>query len=1168
MVEVIDERFTYKDHAISEGGQARVYRGYDLKDEVPVAIKIFDLDPELLDDFVLAWQTELAAYRGLPKHDHLANVVAHGRLESGVPYIVLEWLDTDLLQALNDRQIEGWDDFWPVARDILSGLAVIHRHEMIHRDLKPRNVLVSQDGRFRIADFGTARLRPTTDFVNTFAFHGSIPYSPPEFGTLSPTAAYDVYSFAVLVTGCLAGRDLTTQSEVMIAFDELDLPVVVEDVLRACLANDPAQRPASATILLRSLSKAQMQRESASEKTHEVTIDLPPGALRHYANLVGRDDVTVDDLIEDLGQSPRLAMDKEAGSAGAIKIAGQTILVQARVDDRAPWLLRVHRITLPFRRHLDDARQTWWAPRIGFRSAAPLDFPTASSNLAKLIEGLQAYESDLAAAHVGGERTLFRKFEQVLQAKEQLTRYPERAIRFTGARREGRRLYLRTDQSVDLSPNEPRLVQNRLRERLFVEYEGQANDEIVLYVTRGEMRELPSAGVLEVDSELSKSKLRRERNALEAVRDGTSLRDDLRDLLIAPRHSRVAAGDVDEIDFVNAELDDDKKEAVAKTIHAKDMLVVEGPPGTGKTTFIAEAIAQELAHHESPKILLAAQTHIALDNALSRIQQQLPDAKFLRIGSAAKLESFAEPWSIPAQMALWRDECLANGSSYVTEFAAALGIDSGDETAEALASRLERGIQQATEYETALGAERELRVQVKERLDLRASQIRRVMEQLIAIEAAADGGDAGLDREIDRLIDEGTKVVETLEASGSTPAELFAIDARIEQLQKSLDDALDANRVTVDALREETGLSSTTAEGELIEHVLAQNRKARHQVTILQELVEDWAARLEADTSLHAVLLARADIVATTCVALTGVRGAKEVPFDLCLIDEASKASPTELLVPLASSRRWVLVGDDRQLPPYLEREFEDPAFLAKFEITQEDAREGLFSRLAAELPPENRITLRHQHRMHPIIGDLVSSVFYQGVLQSTARAVDPLVGSCFGSPVAWLDTSSSPQRTERVRGTTIENKFEARTIRDQILKLEKLAVMSGQEQRRIAVLSGYEGQTRVLSDVLAPHRSGITKFDIEIATVDSFQGQEADICFFSMTRSNPAGDIGFLRQRERLNVAMSRARDGLIIVGDSGMASKFPAGRTSALGEVWRSVSTKPEYAVIGGLT
>ncbi len=110
------------------------------------------------------------------------------------------------------------------------------------------------------------------------------------------------------------------------------------------------------------------------------------------------------------------------------------------------------------------------------------------------------------------------------------------------------------------------------------------------------------------------------------------------------------------------------------------------------------------------------------------------------------------------------------------------------------------------------------------------------------------------------------------------------------------------------------------------------------------EILKDWTARLETDASLHTVLLARADIVATTCVALTGVRGAGEIPFDLCLIDEASKASSTELLVPMANSKRWILVGDDKQLPPFVERELEDEAFLATFELTRDEINETLFT--------------------------------------------------------------------------------------------------------------------------------------------------------------------------------------------------------------------------------
>jgi superfamily I DNA and/or RNA helicase len=93
-----------------------------------------------------------------------------------------------------------------------------------------------------------------------------------------------------------------------------------------------------------------------------------------------------------------------------------------------------------------------------------------------------------------------------------------------------------------------------------------------------------------------------------------------------------------------------------------------------------------------------------------------------------------------------------------------------------------------------------------------------------------------------------------------------------------------------------------------------------------------------------------------------------------------------------------------------------------------------------------------------------------------------------------------------------------------------------------VAILTGYLAQVRTLQELVSSARSTLPHLQVRVATIDSFQGQEADICIVSMTRSNRKREVGFLTSPERLNVAISRARDGLIIVGDREMATRAGA--------------------------
>src|SRR5205085_1696369 len=98
-----------------------------------------------------------------------------------------------------------------------------------------------------------------------------------------------------------------------------------------------------------------------------------------------------------------------------------------------------------------------------------------------------------------------------------------------------------------------------------------------------------------------------------------------------------------------------------------------------------------------------------------------------------------------------------------------------------------------------------------------------------------------------------------------------------------------------------------------------------------------------------------------------------EVPFDLCIVDEASKATATEVLVPMARSRRWVLVGDTNQLPPFQEAALDEPALLQRYDLTPDQLGQTLFDVLAERLPAEAKTILDVQYRMVPAIGTLIS---------------------------------------------------------------------------------------------------------------------------------------------------------------------------------------------------
>jgi superfamily I DNA and/or RNA helicase len=217
-----------------------------------------------------------------------------------------------------------------------------------------------------------------------------------------------------------------------------------------------------------------------------------------------------------------------------------------------------------------------------------------------------------------------------------------------------------------------------------------------------------------------------------------------------------------------------------------------------------------------------------------------------------------------------------------------------------------------------------------------------------------------------------------------------------------------------------------------------------------------------------------------------------------------------------------------------VDTELADRSVLETHGLTRDDLRETLFTQLAPALPPDRQVTLRTQHRMLEPIGRLVSECFYDGLIESARGAVSDYatLSDAAEPPVVWLSTSGIPQSTEKAIGTTYWNAAEIRVVGRYLDRLQQRASVRD-ERLSVGVISGYGEQARRLQRGIRPYDPKWSNLQIDVHPVDSFQGQERDVIVYSVTRSNAKNELGFLRAEERINVALSRGRDALVIVGD-----------------------------------
>ena len=234
------------------------------------------------------------------------------------------------------------------------------------------------------------------------------------------------------------------------------------------------------------------------------------------------------------------------------------------------------------------------------------------------------------------------------------------------------------------------------------------------------------------------------------------------------------------------------------------------------------------------------------------------------------------------------------------------------------------------------------------------------------------------------------------------------------------------------------------------------------------------------------------------------------------------------------------MVGDQQQLPPFLEHALLDTSLQAAYGLDPQELKRTLFELLWNGLPEANKIQLRQQHRMVRPIGDLISEVFYGGSLVSRRQDALEGVEHALPRPVTWFDTSDVADRRERRAGiahTSFVNPLEARKTVWFLKMLAFVRRASRQHQKKtlsVLVLSPYSPQVALLQDAVAANADALDGLSVEVLTVDAAQGREADVVAVSLTRSNEQGNTGFVGEEKRINVALSRAKFGLAIIGDA----------------------------------
>jgi serine/threonine protein kinase len=550
----------------------------------------------------------------------------------------------------------------------------------------------------------------------------------------------------------------------------------------------------------------------------------------------------------------------------------------------------------------------------------------------------------------------------------------------------------------------------------------------------------------------------------------------------------------------NYELNEFQSESFIHIWENGPLGLLQGPPGTGKTKFIAAFVHYAITRGGARNVLLASQSHKAVDNAaedvLTLFRELDGRASLVRVGgSEADFPDILKPFHTTQVENLYRER---------------------------FRSRIRENLELAG---TRLGLDLEF-VEVFYQM---AVKLRPLLKQLDAMRLRQQSKD------------------ETAALPGYRTASLIeSVEGIVQGLPLEC-----PNLDTGDADALFTKMANDVASSFGV-----TNRESVRRLMMVMRISDDWLDHVGSRRrNFEEFLVGTRQIVSGTCVGLgRAALGLTETPFDLVIVDEAARCTSSELAVPLQSARRVLLVGDQMQLEPFHDRQVIEKASsdldVPKAAILSSDFERAFKSQFGSLVGR----TLKKQYRMLPPIGRLVSEAFYPiGLEHGRPEPLIPssLLSDALDKPITWVDTSglnaSGRQSYAKKGGTTLKNEAEANAIVELVSELEAQDDLSKWLSEHtevfpepIGIICMYRGQKDLITQKLAMAGVGAEFKDyVKVDTVDSYQGKQNLIIILSLVRNNedgPDGCIkeGFMARENRVNVAISRAMDRLVIVGSS----------------------------------
>ncbi len=1168
----IADRYRLKKNNIGGGNMASIHLCEDTDiddDEIDstVIVKMFD-KPNVGDENLQkqVFNREVESLEKL-NHKNIVRILDRGYDEDFKAFfIVLEHIQGQTFkEAFEEICRYDYAQKLELMSNVIEGIEYLHKKNIVHRDLKPSNLMIDSDGTVKIIDFGISKLQDTFYSDYTLAAYATKNYSSPEqLSGKTITNQSDIFSLGLIFYEIFTCTNITTRE----TMDLSVLPMGIRNILIKMTQEEPILRYASITELKRDVEK---ERSLVIQEKY-ISLGFTKSVTSKLANngYIENDETSLalTALTEEYSGKCYMwpSKNRETGVFdGTFELYGKRFISILKYDQRDSSRFTVISIAFVSADRLMIQKELAYEIPYGIKVGRVTRVKYKTEMDAQVVGNeVLEHESNYISQRDEDmhQKDITGKWKDILELEKKQLSEEKSTLTYKNLK------INEDDYSIEIDINTNKAYELNYTSDDVLQMTTKKN--IHHYLDVGRMREcsnnhmiidlnpqvdysnIAASGEISISMRMAEIALDRQNKALKSIQFKENANPEISDIIFNPQKATSKNNIMlTERDCKSTEIDKSKLVSLEKALSVDNIFLLQGPPGTGKTTFISELVYQILYGNKKyrgnpdAKILIASQSHVAVDHSLEKIKKLIPDIKMIRIGILDKLAESSREYTLDIFCKEWTKKVIENCSEALDRYKKEIGLDESLQEKNTIITEIEKIraasltlIDEMGEVETEL-----------EKVNVLDSKWRYVNEKISSMKRMVSIKTVGVTEErlsqiIDDFMDELTglnsKLASVIDESIALSEQKQALENRFDQinvlLEKNGKEELEWKDLLGVSSHNEYILTKKNVEG-----LLKENQKKYSRYSKVESLCKEWQKRVAQGDGLLQESIADSTLVGATCLGIASIGSAINFNFDWVIIDEAGKATPPEIMVPICLGKKIILVGDHKQLPPVVDEALLKLQDKEKKNITKADLEISLFEYLEMSLNEECKSILDEQYRMNPVIGDLISTLFYDSKLVSRTVMEEKTIPLKMyeNKPLVWLSTASRSNRKEERISDSFRNSVEAKIIFAQLLQIDdELGELK--TKKETAIIAGYRGQRDLLTRLYeSDYKARFHNMTIEINTVDAFQGRETDIVFYSVVRSNEDGNLGFLKDVRRLNVAFSRARELLVVVGDHQCAQR-----------------------------